>query len=329
LDGVPTHLRTILLAPSLLAFVSLVAACTAAPSATPSASPTTAGWASPVGSTPVVPKFASSELAVGPERFLFTIIDLQGHQLADPSAAVHVRFFDLAKDAEHPASETEAVFFWLDEGVRGLYRAPVTFTTAGQWGAEMVVTRSGSGPAAATDPLASPVTVRVIFPVRAHPSTPAVGDPAPPVDTPTLASAGGDPRRISTDPDPDPRLYQLSVREALAAKQPFLLNFGTPAFCESSTCGPTLKVIRAVLADFPTLAAIHVEPYLLREADGSLQPAFDASGNMQPIPAVLTWGLTTEPYTFLIDGDGKVAARLEGAIDPVELRQAITALLGG
>src|SRR5207247_7325216 len=113
------------------------------------------------------------------------------------------------------------------------------------------------------DPLAAPVTVRVIFTVRDHSSTPAIGAPAPPADSPTLESAGGDPRKISTDPDPDPRLYQLSIRQALAAKKPFLLIFSTPAFCQTATCGPTLQVVRGALAGYPNLTAIHVEPYVM------------------------------------------------------------------
>jgi len=285
----------------------------------PSSSSASGGWASTIGSTPVVPKLASAELAAGSERFLFTLVDRQNQVTAGPSVAVHVRYFDLARDPDLPGAESDAIFFWIIEGERGLYRAPVTFTSAGTWGAEFTVSGLEAAPAA----------VRVIFSVRDHPSTPGVGDPAPPVDTPTLDDAGGDPRLISTDPDPDPRLYQLSVRDALAARKPFLLNFGTPAFCESSTCGPTLQVIRTVLADFPTLTATHVEPYRLVMREGSLQPVFDASGRMQPIPAVVTWGLPTEPYTFLVDGDGNVAARLEGALDPVELRQAIEDLLAG
>jgi len=322
-----------------LAFVSLAllaAACSAGPSAVPSSpsgsSAPPNGWASAVGSTPVVPILASSELARGKERFLFTLTDQAGHVISDPSAAAHVRFFDLAKDAEHPAAETDAPFYWLIEGARGLYRAPVTFTEAGQWGAEFIVARTGTPAASAPpnpDPIASPATVRVIFTVRDHSSTPAIGDPAPPVDTPTLATAGGDPRKISTDPQPDPRLYQLSIRDALAAKKPFLLIFGTPAFCQTATCGPTLQVVRAVLAAYPDLAAIHVEPYVLAEKDGSLQPVYDASGNFQPVPAVTAWGLNTEPYTFLVGGDGTVQAKFEGPIDPVELRQGIDALPPG
>lgn len=263
---------------------------------------------------------------------MFTLTDKSGQVIADPSAAAHVRFFDLAKDADHPASETDAPFYWIIEGARGLYRAPATFTSAGPWGAEFLVTRVSGSPGASAppnpDPLASPVTVRVIFTVRDHSSTPAIGAPAPPADTPTLETAGGDPRKISTDPNPDARLYQLSIRQALGAKKPFLLNFGTPAFCQTATCGPTLQVIRQVLANYPNLNAIHVEPYVLLERDGALQPVLDASGNFTPIPAVVTYGLTTEPYTFLVAADGTVQAKFEGAIDPIELRAAIDALPG-
>jgi hypothetical protein len=326
---------------SLLLVVALLAALLAAacgagpsiapPSPSPASSPRSGSWASQVGSTAVVPILASSELAQGKERFLFTLTDKGGQVVAAPSAAVHVRFFDLAKDPDHPAGETDAPFFWIIEGARGLYRAPVTFSSAGAWGAEFLVTRISGAPGAGAppnpDPLASPVTVRVIFTVRDHSSTPAIGAPAPPADTPTLATAGGDPRKISTDPNPDPRLYQLSIRQALEAMKPFLLNFGTPAFCQTMTCGPTLQVIRQVLTDYPSLNAIHVEPYVLREVDGALQPVLDASGNFTPIPAVVTYGLTTEPYTFLVGADGNVQAKFEGAIDPIELRQAIDALV--
>lgn len=310
----------------------LVAACSAGPSvAPPSSSPTSGSWASEVGSTAVVPILASSELAQGQERFLFTLADKAGQVVSDPSATVHVGFFDLAKDPDHPASETDAPFYWLIEGSRGLYRAPVTFASAGVWGAEFAVTRISGVPGASTppnpDPLASPVTVRVIFTVRDRSSTPAIGAPAPSADTPTLQTAGGDPRKISTDPNPDPRLYQLSIRQALEAKKPFLLIFGTPAFCQTATCGPTLQVVRQVLADYPNLNAIHVEPYVLMEKDGALQPVLDSSGNFEPIPAVLTYGLTTEPYTFLVGADGTIQAKFEGPIDPIELRAAIDALL--
>jgi hypothetical protein len=323
----------------LAAALALVAACagtSTTPSPTPAASGT--GWASPIGSVPIVPILASPELAKGPDRFLFTIVDKQNKALADPSVAVHARFFDLAKDPNQPVTESDAAFFWIIEGERGLYRAPVHFTSAGNWGVELDINRSGPSPAASaggsatasgSDPLASPVSVRVTFPVAERPSVPAVSDAAPSVESPTLADAGGDPRKISTDPNPDPKLYQLSIADALAAKKPFLLVFATPAFCQTATCGPTLDVVRAVLKDFPTLTAVHVEPYVMQVRNGSLQPVLDAAGQFQTVKAVQVWNLPTEPYTFLVAADGKVAARFAGPIDPAELRDAIAGLLAG
>jgi hypothetical protein len=172
--------------------------------------------------------------------------------------------------------------------------------------------------------------VRVTFPVAERPSVPAVGDPAPPADTLTLAdAAGGDPHKISTDPNPDPRLYQLSIADALAAKKPFLLVFATPLFCRTATCGPTLEIVRKVLTEFPTLTAVHVEPYVLEERNGSLQPVLDSAGQFRSVPAVTVWDLPTEPYTFLVAGDGTVAARFAGPLDAGELRDAISALTAG
>jgi hypothetical protein len=166
----------------------------------------------------------------------------------------------------------------------------------------------------------------VTFPVAERPAVPAVGDAAPSVDSPTLAAVGGDPRKVSTDPDPDPKLYQLSIADALAAKKPFVLVFATPAFCQTAVCGPTLDVVKVVLSDFPTLTAVHVEPYVLQERNGSLQAVLDASGQFQTVHAVQVWNLPTEPYTFLVGADGKVAARFAGPLDPDELRAAIKAL---
>ena len=328
----------------LAAALALVAACAGTPAtSSPTPAPSGTGWASPIGSVPIVPILASPELAKGPDRFLFTIVDKQNKALADPSVAAHARFFDLAKDPNEPATESDAAFFWIIEGERGLYRAPVTFTSAGNWGVELDIRRSGAAPSAgpspsggadgpspsASDPLASPVSVRVTFPVAERPAVPAVSDPAPSVESLTLADAGGDPRKISTDPNPDPKLYQLSIADALAAKKPFLLVFATPAFCQTATCGPTLDVVRAVLKDFPTLTAVHVEPYVMQVRNGSLQPVLDAAGQFQTVKAVQVWNLPTEPYTFLVAADGKVAARFAGPIDPAELRDAIAGLLAG
>ena len=40
------------------------------------------------------------------------------------------------------------------------------------------------------------------------------------------------------------------------------------------------------------------------------------------------WGLLTEPYTFVLDGEGRVAAKFEGFVNEDELAEALAAVLG-
>jgi hypothetical protein len=56
---------------------------------------------------------------------------------------------------------------------------------------------------------------------------------------------------------------------------------------------------------------------------GQLQPVFDANNDLIPIQAVLDWGLTTEPYAFVVDAEGKVRVKLEGVAAPDEIRAAL------
>ena len=87
---------------------------------------------------------------------------------------------------------------------------------------------------------------------------------APATTTPTAADVGGDLSKISTDTDPDPRFYETTVADALAAHGPFVLVFATPAFCQSAQCGPTLDRVKAGRRGAPDdVAFINVEPYQL------------------------------------------------------------------
>ena len=114
--------------------------------------------------------------------------------------------------------------------------------------------------------------------------TVAIGAPAPATDTPTIESRRARSTRCPPTRDPDPAFYQLSVKDALAAKTPFVLVFATPAFCQSAQCGPTLDRIKAVAEKAPDdVAFINVEPYQLAFTEGRLQPVLDANGQLQPV----------------------------------------------
>ena len=261
-----------------------------------------------------MPIVVSTELAVGPNRFLLNLVDRQNQPQAAASRPAMLDFYDLATSTTSPAVSLAGTYLTILPALPGIYRAQVDFATAGEWGLEVRTTETDG----------SQRTGRLAFPVRETSSTPQIGSAAPATETPTADSAD-EIARISTDRQPDADFYTASVSQALADHRPFLLTFATPAFCRSATCGPALDVVKGVATEFKdTVTFIHVEPYELELTDGQLQPVFDANNAPIPIQAVLDWGLPTEPYIFAVDADGKVRAKLEGVAAPEEIRAALT-----
>ena len=55
---------------------------------------------------------------------------------------------------------------------------------------------------------------------------------------------------------------------------------------------------------------INVEPYQLEIVDGQLQPVLDAHGDLQTVAGDRRLAASlTEPWVFVVDGDGIVTAR--------------------
>jgi hypothetical protein len=268
------------------------------------------------GSPAIIPILSSSELAVGPNRFLFSLTDPGGVPLAAPGVTVHLRFYDDGADPEAVVSETDARFLWAIEDVRGLYAADVEFPRAGRWGTRFD----------ATFPDGRQETVRADYDVWETTSTPAIGAPAPRVDSPTAADVGGDLSRISSDPQPVGRFYDLSITDAIDAGAPAIIAFVTPSFCQSGTCGPTIEKVKTVAERHPEVNVVHVEPYLMQVKDGYLQPLLSEEGWLQSAPWTETWGLRTEPFVAVIDADGLVRAKFEGAVTAEEIEAALAAL---
>lgn len=275
--------------------------------------------AAPSGGDPsVIPVIVSSRQAVGANRFVFSFLDPETNlPAAAPDRTAAVAF--IAPGETQPGTATPATFVWAIEGERGDYVANVDFPTAGDWKAVFVTEAPGSPQEA----------IGVDFQVAETSSVVPIGGAAPASDTPVAADVGGDLARLSTDDEPDPSFYELSVADALAAKRPFVLAFATPAFCKSAQCGPTLDRIKAVAADAPDgVAFINVEPYALEFTDGRLQPALDANGQLQPVPSVTEWGILTEPWVFAVDGEGIVRGSFEGVVGEDELRASIAEISG-
>jgi hypothetical protein len=262
----------------------------------------------------IIPVLASSEIAKGENRFLFSLTDPAGALVAAPDVQVRLEFYDDESDPDAVAFEADARFIWAIEGLRGLYAADVEFPSAGRWGTRFH----------ATFPDGTEETVRVDYDVWEETSTPPIGSPAPLIDTPVAEDVGGDLARISSDPDPVERFYELSILDAIEADKPAVIAFVTPAFCQTATCGPTIEKIKEVATNHPTdVNFVHVEPYLMWEQDGYLQPMLSEEGWLQSAPWTERYGLRTEPYVIVIDADGLVRAKFEGAITVDELEDAL------
>lgn len=270
-----------------------------------------------VANTDFIPIVVSSEVGVGHSRVLITLQDSAGRTLDSADLAISEAYYDLAASVETPVSRVDGTFRWLIPDTRGVYTAYADFAHAGDWGVEVTGRQAGQPDR----------TARVTFSVRETTQTPAIGADAPPSDTLTATDAAAL-IAVSTDQHPDLAFYALSVHDAIAAGKPFVLVFATPAFCTSGTCGPALDLVKEVAPDYiGRVNFIHVEPYLLQVSDGRTQPELDTLGQLQPIRAVREWGLPTEPYVFVVDANGKVAAKFEGSAYPDELSAALDTLL--
>ncbi len=65
---------------------------------------------------------------------------------------------------------------------------------------------------------------------------------------------------------------------------------------------------------------IHVEPYDLERAR--------SGEGLFPVPTTEEWGLPTEPWIFVVDSKGNIAAKFAGIVAQSELEQALQNVLG-
>ena len=107
-----------------------------------------------------------------------------------------------------------------------------------------------------------------------------------------------------------------------------MLVFATPKFCASAQCGQTLDLVKAVAAANPELTVINVEPYALEDVEGQLQPVLTDGGGLTPAEATREWRLLSEPWIFVVDGDGIVSASFEGIVSEAELQAAVAEVSG-
>ena len=245
----------------------------------------------------------------GEDRFGFGLFTVSREQVTDAEVAIYAapgangkavgplpaRIESLATEASFEAATTAND----PDAAKVVYVADVDFDKPGEWRLHPMIKQDGKL-----------VATRLPSIMVADDSKiPAVGDDAPSVDTPTVADVG-DVGKIDTR-DPHDTMHDVDLADVLG-EQPVVLLFATPALCVSRVCGPVVDIAEQVKSERPDDAAfIHMEVYNDNDPNKGIRPQLQA------------YGLKTEPWLFVIDSDGKVSTRIEGAFSIDELDAAL------
>lgn len=348
----PANMRPITAKPKLFVFffavtVAVLALLVAACGGGDDSSPTPEVTDAPAQILPVV---ISSDLAPGSNRFIVGLID-QANNVQIIGAQVHLRFFKLDGTEGTIQSEADATPVRLtksfththndgtveshEAGETGAYVATVEFDSAGPWAVQVTAEVDGQ-------PIAPPA---YSFTVREESISPAVGAPAP-RSVQTILSDVAEITEIDTSDPPNPDMHNMTIADAVTSGKPTIIVFSTPAFCLSQLCGPTKQIVDSLYDLYQGGANfVHVEPYFLeqaREGKGlcaiptlNLQAAREQWGGPDcPVltdeelpPVDESWNLQSEPWVFLVDNQGNVAAKFETIVTFGELEAALLPLL--
>jgi len=247
---------------------------------------------------------ATTDYSPGDVRVSFLVVDNHGLVIATKKARVWLSDSLTTKPSQQTIASSE------DVGVPGgIANAPVQ---------SLYVTHLRIPTAGTYYVLARPIGgVRIggvgQITVNAHSQTPEVGARAFPSKTPTLAGVHGHAAKLTTRVPPDKGLLQHSIADSLAKHIPFVVTFATPRWCSSRTCGPVVDVVDHERRAFTGsgIRFIHVEIY----AGNDPRKGFNTWYRQ--------WHLPSEPWTFLVGGDGRIKAKFAGSVSVHELDSAI------
>jgi hypothetical protein len=309
----------------VMALVVVIAGCS--PSAARSSTPSPASHG-------IVAEVATYQLVVGqPGRLLVAALTGDNLWLSFGSLGASFRYLStragrgasnvvVATTTAHylpipgtPAGDGRPPTLTVAADGRGLYAvAAIAFPAPGYW----QVTVSG----ALSD--GSTFSADAAFTVLSAPLVRGVGSLAPRTESPIAGQAGVRPeaidsRAVGGEPIPDPELHAVSIADAIAAGHPALVVFSSPSYCVSQFCGPVTDLVAELAALYADRADfIHIEIYQDFET-GTVNPA------------ALEWlraadGDVHEPWTFLIDADGRIAASWDTVVTRGEIEPLLEAL---
>ncbi|MCH7606223.1 MAG: hypothetical protein IH962_03620 [Chloroflexi bacterium] len=285
----------------------LAAACSAAATPSPTVPP-----ASLLGGPDFSAIIITTDMALGPNRVVFGLIDRDGMPVRTNEAQVSAFYLTPGQDAGELRASGAAKFMHWPVGGQGVFSTSLDLDRAGFWQLQATTTTDDG----------TPVVALGAFQVKDKAETPAIGDPAPRSVTLTAGDVD-DLSKISSSGQPDPDLYRLSVHQALDEGKPLVVVFATPAFCVSATCGPQVEIISQLKDQYSDRANfIHVEvfkdPHLIQGRRPSPEGV---------VAAVDEWNLPTEPWTFVVDKEGRIHAKFEQFTTVEELEAALLEVL--
>jgi hypothetical protein len=191
---------------------------------------------------------ASSVLVPGTQRVAFGVLDADNRFLygksavyvADsPGAKAHGPYLAPA-DSIVPAPPFLSRTAAADTAdIKAVYAAQVPFPAAGRYAVLAVTEVNGELMGAPTQ-----ITVRRSSPI------PTIGQAPPRISTPTVASVGGDIKKIDTRVPPDD-MHKVDFK-AVLGKRPVALLFSTPQLCQSRVCGPVTDIALQMEHEFGT-----------------------------------------------------------------------------
>jgi hypothetical protein len=254
---------------------------------------------------------ATSDVGLGTARIPLNIQLIDGTRFDDRADELEVTY--TAPESENPIVADNLK--WRAWPVRsGIYTATMTFDQVGFW---KVSVRS------IKDDNLLPAGSGIL--VKSATDSPDIGDSAPRSITKT-APADGDLRAITSAPEPDPDLYAISFDDAVATGNPTVITFSTPAYCQSGTCGPQTDVLSELDEKYKGRANfIHVEIF---DNPAEMLAAGDPSLGIES-PVIHEWDFHTEPWTFVVDGDGIVVGRFEAFVTLDEIEEYLLPVLAG
>jgi hypothetical protein len=259
---------------------------------------------------------AGAVFTEGRNRFGFGVFEVDQQQVTDADVAIYAAPTPGDEQVQGPfparieSLETEPEFTARTtaddpDAAKVVYVTDLVLDRAGEWRL-IALFRTDDGLSAAR------VTPSIV--VERSDPIPAPGERASGVHTPTTEDVG-DVAEIDTRV-PHDTMHDEDLADVIG-KKPVVLLFATPALCISRVCGPVVDVAEQLKAKYgDDVAFIHMEIY---EDNDPNQPLREQ---------VSAYGLQTEPWVFVIDRNGRVDTRIEGAFSVAELDDVVARVAG-